>query len=267
MRSQKIKLVDQSAYGQYWLQYKESSSLPDYRIFFSDLISRIHHFALGRFYWNIGSLPESKIVGAGGQLKQLTGHSEEDWLGASPQFALAHFLPEDVPFVMSYVMKFDQYLQQLNISGRENAKASIYARVRTPEGAIKWFCIQYPGFYYNEEGRLIYVLSVCSDISHIKKDNNPPFMSILDTGQGEQQIFLCHDAEEELKPQSQLPKLSEREREIITLLARGRSSKQISSELFISKSAVDNHRQKLLRKLGASSTAEIIHLAVENGIV
>ncbi|NOT52558.1 MAG: response regulator transcription factor [Chitinophagaceae bacterium] len=58
-----------------------------------------------------------------------------------------------------------------------------------------------------------------------------------------------------------------REREIISLLAQGKSSKQISNMLYISKSTVDNHRQNLLKKLGASSTAEIIHRVVEKGVI
>jgi DNA-binding CsgD family transcriptional regulator len=267
MKPEKIKPVDSGSFTAYWLQYKQSSVLPDYKVIFADLIRNVHNFALGMYYWNLGCIPESKIVGAGGALKELTGHSEEKWLGSPPQFSLQHFLPEDVPFVMAYVMKFDQYLQQMDVTERSDARASIYARINTSDGNTKWFCIQYPGSYYDEQGRLVYILAVCSDISHIKKDSNPPFMSILDTRMGEQKIFLCHNPGEEPRSQPGLPNLSNREREIISLLAQGKSSKQISSMLFVSKSTVDNHRQRLLKKLGASSTAEIIHLAVEGGMV
>ena len=267
MNPESIDLVDSGSFAAYWLQYQLPNSLPDCKTIFANTISHIHNYALGMYYWNIGSLPESKIVGAGGALKVLTGHSEEEWLGAPPHFALQHFLPDDVPFVMAYVMKFDQYLKLLTIEERRSVRASIYARIKTPDEKVKWFCIQYPGSYYDSEGRLIYILAVCSDISHIKNDNNPPFMSILDTRMDEQKIFLCHNPEDEPQSQTRLPKLTSREREIISLLAQGKSSKQIGGLLFISKSTVDNHRQNLLKKLGASSTAEIIHLAVEKGII
>jgi len=267
MKPEKIDLVDTGSFASYWLQYKEPSALPDCSIIFKDLISRIHHFALGMYYWNVGCIPENRIVGAGGALQQLTGYAEDAWLGADPVFAFQHFLPEGIPAVMAYAMKFDQYLQQLTIPEREQAKASIYTRVKTPGNQMKWFCIQYPGFYYDENGRLVYILAVCSDISHIKTDNNPPFMSILDTRLEEQQVFLCHGPEDAVKRQDQFPPLSAREREIISLLASGKSSKQIGSQLFISKSTVDNHRQQLLKKLGASSTGEIVHLAINNGMV
>lgn len=267
MKTEKIQLAESVYFSQYWLQYRQDSVLPDYRVIFSELIRNIHNFSLGKFYWNLASVPESVIVGAGGALEELTGHPESAWLGSAPAFSLQHFLPGDVPYVMSYVMKFDQYLQQLPPERRGNARASIYARIIVPGGMVKWFCIQYPGVHYDEDGRLIYILAVCSDISHIKNDDRPPFMSILDTALGEQETFLCHSPDTELKPQQASPRLTEREREIIALLAKGMSSKQISAQLFISKNTVDNHRQNLLKKLGATSTAGIIHQALERGML
>ncbi|NOT52557.1 MAG: hypothetical protein HOP10_14910 [Chitinophagaceae bacterium] len=207
MNPEKIDLVDSGSFAAYWLQYQQPNSLPDCKTVFADTIFHIHNYALGMYYWNVGSLPDSKIVGAGGALRELTGHSEEEWLGAPPHFALQHFFPDDVPFVMAYVMKFDQYLNQLPVEERKNVRASIFARISTPEKKIKWLCIQYPGSYYDSEGKLIYILAVCSDISHIKKDNNPPFMSILDTSMGEQKVFLCHNPGDELKSHAGLPNL------------------------------------------------------------
>lgn len=267
MKTEKIQLVESGYFSQYWLQYKEDSVLPDYRVIFSELIRNIHNFSLGKYYWNLGSIPESRIVGAGGALEELTGHNEKEWLGSPPAFSLQHFLPGDVPYVMAYVMKFDQYIKQLPPEQRGNARATIYARIIVPGGTVKWFCVQYPGVYCDENGRLIYILAVCSDISHLKSDDRPPFMSILDTARGEQQTFLCHSPDSELRPQQASPRLSEREREIIALLAKGMSSKQISGLLFISKSTVDNHRQNLLKKLDTTSTAGIIHRALEMGLL
>jgi DNA-binding CsgD family transcriptional regulator len=267
MKQENISPVDSGSFAAYWQQYNESSELPACHIVFKDLIENIHNYALGTYYWNIGCLPEGKIAAAGGALEKLTGHTEADWIGAPPDFAFSNFLPEDIPFAMAYVLKFDQYLQSLPVADRMRIKASIYARLKIPGGSSRWFAIQYPGLYYDKDGRLIYILAVCSDISHIKTDSKAPFMSILDTKSEEQQVFLCYNPEQQLLKQELQPVLSQREREIITMLANGKSSKQISSLLYISKSTVDNHRQILLKKLGAASTAEIIRMAVEKGIV
>jgi DNA-binding NarL/FixJ family response regulator len=54
------------------------------------------------------------------------------------------------------------------------------------------------------------------------------------------------------------PNITKREREIVALLSQGKSSKQISEILFISKNTVDNHRQNLLRKFDVNSSAELV---------
>ncbi|TMU57492.1 response regulator [Flagellimonas algicola] len=57
--------------------------------------------------------------------------------------------------------------------------------------------------------------------------------------------------------------LSSREREILQLIAKGRTSHQISEELFIGKSTVDTHRKNMIRKLGLSGAGELLRYAVE----
>lgn len=64
-----------------------------------------------------------------------------------------------------------------------------------------------------------------------------------------------------------LSSLTEREREVLTLVARGRSQKQIASELSISVKTVGSHVQNMLSKLGLHSRVEAVALAVRAGDV
>lgn len=57
--------------------------------------------------------------------------------------------------------------------------------------------------------------------------------------------------------------LSSREREILQLIAKGRTSHQIADELFIGKSTVDTHRKNMARKLGLNGAGELLRYAVE----
>lgn len=57
--------------------------------------------------------------------------------------------------------------------------------------------------------------------------------------------------------------LSKREREILQLIANGKTSKEISSELFIAKSTVDTHRKNMIRKLNLSNGNELIKYAID----
>ena len=58
--------------------------------------------------------------------------------------------------------------------------------------------------------------------------------------------------------------LSTRELEILKMLIKGKTSKEISNSLFISKTTVDTHRRNILEKTGARSTPELLIRIVEN---
>jgi DNA-binding NarL/FixJ family response regulator len=60
--------------------------------------------------------------------------------------------------------------------------------------------------------------------------------------------------------------LSPREREVLQLMAEGKSTKQIATALNLSKKTVDNHREHLMSKLNASTLAELIKYAIREGI-
>lgn len=61
--------------------------------------------------------------------------------------------------------------------------------------------------------------------------------------------------------------VTEREREVLALLAKGFSSKEIARELELSVKTVGNHRTHILDKLGAANTAEAIGLAYQLGLI
>jgi DNA-binding CsgD family transcriptional regulator len=61
--------------------------------------------------------------------------------------------------------------------------------------------------------------------------------------------------------------LSPREKDVVKLLAKGLSNKEISEQLFISPHTVITHRKNITRKLNIKSVAGLIVYAIINGIV
>ena len=61
--------------------------------------------------------------------------------------------------------------------------------------------------------------------------------------------------------------LSDREKEVLQLLAEGKSNKEAAAVLNLSLSTVETHRLKLMQKLGLHNTAEIVLYAVRKGII
>jgi DNA-binding NarL/FixJ family response regulator len=65
----------------------------------------------------------------------------------------------------------------------------------------------------------------------------------------------------------QLGSLTLRQREVLQLLAEGRSAKQIASKLDISVRTVEFHKIQLMKTLGLHTNAELIHFAIKSGLV
>jgi two-component system response regulator NreC len=61
--------------------------------------------------------------------------------------------------------------------------------------------------------------------------------------------------------------LTDREREVLLLLAQGRTNKEVATDLSVGVSTVETHRANLMQKLGLHSTAEIVLYAVRKRLI
>jgi two-component system response regulator NreC len=61
--------------------------------------------------------------------------------------------------------------------------------------------------------------------------------------------------------------LTDREKEVLQLLAEGRSNKEVATELNLGVSTVETHRANLMQKLNLHNTAEIVLYAVRKGVI
>ena len=71
-------------------------------------------------------------------------------------------------------------------------------------------------------------------------------------------------------PQSAAPdhgKLSARERELVTLVAQGRTDAQIAAQLYISVRTVRSHLDRIRDKTGCRRRADLTRLALSTGLV
>jgi two-component system, NarL family, response regulator NreC len=63
------------------------------------------------------------------------------------------------------------------------------------------------------------------------------------------------------------PKLTVRQREVLSLVCDGHKMKKIAAELDLSVRTVEDHKAQLMHALGATSTAELVKIAIRRGLV
>lgn len=67
------------------------------------------------------------------------------------------------------------------------------------------------------------------------------------------------------KPVIPLISLTQREEEILTLIAQGLTNKEVAKKLIISHKTVDTHRVNIMKKIGAHNVTGIVKYAIANG--
>ena len=75
--------------------------------------------------------------------------------------------------------------------------------------------------------------------------------------------YLRQDAD----PKTELEGLTEREQEVLSHLAEGRTNDEIAELLVISPSTVARHRENIMRKLNLHSRADLVRYAIRRGII
>jgi len=68
-------------------------------------------------------------------------------------------------------------------------------------------------------------------------------------------------------PDDPFERLTDREREIFQLVVEGKTNAQIADLLFISPKTVDNHRTRMMEKLGIHGTAELVRFAAKHNLL
>jgi DNA-binding NarL/FixJ family response regulator len=70
-----------------------------------------------------------------------------------------------------------------------------------------------------------------------------------------------------LPASANMPHLTSRERQVVQLVAEGKSTKEVASHLNLSVKTAETHRSNIMRKLGLHSVSELVLYAVRNNII
>lgn len=108
-------------------------------------------------------------------------------------------------------------------------------------------------------------------IGYLLKNSEPDELHRAIRGAAEGQVQLAPAAAARLMREVRAPvspeALTERETEVLKLLARGQANKQIASSLFVEEKTVKAHVSNILRKLGVRSRIQAALHAIRTGLV
>ncbi len=265
MKNAYLKKVSPREFQQEKTGSHESLDRDSVLSFFTPALQQIDTFAIGKYFWFIADTTTFQNLYAGGVLEEMIHAKMNEFIGGPPDVLFANCFPEDLEKMLSFSKYFGDYYSKVPAGERKQIRGTVFIRLKNPDGLFYWAMVQYLDAIFNNEGRLLYMLTLITDVSHLKKDG-VAIMTIMDSRNRQSQLFLCLDG---LTPdlQQTIPKISHRELEVLSWIVKGHNSKQIAETLHLAKKTVDNHRQNLLKKTQTKTTGELVAFAITHGVL
>lgn len=163
-------------------------------------------------------------------------------------------------------VKPDIVIMDINLPGISGIEAAVRILQQDSEAKVLFFSM------YDEAPVVKQALDV-GGLGYITKSGSPDVLMEAVERVAKGEIFIEYELVMSLALNSQevsddrLRELTQREFEVFVMLARGESNSLIAEKLSISPKTVSNYVTTLKSKLKITSTAELVHLAVETGVI
>jgi PAS domain S-box-containing protein len=158
----------------------------------------------------------------------------------------------------------EEYCQVAKLALKAEPVTDYDIRARTNHGDKRWLNMSIITTKMSENGHKKLIIHLFRDISQRKKDEIF-FRQLLETARRYHKIPAELNNEKVNNPH--IEELTGREKEVLTLVARGLSTQEIAETLFISRNTVRNHVQHILQKLQVHSRLEAVTHALKNGLL
>ncbi len=214
-------------------------------------------FQKGDFYYFIFSPINRKFDFISKDVKRIIGYFSHQ---LNYDIALSLIHPEDRPYYRLHIKKTIMFLSALNPKDIYNYKIRFDLRVRVKDDSYIRIMQEVIPVQTDPNGIITKIFGVHTDITDIKPTGIPTLSFI---GLNGKQTFIdvkLFDDEFELA----VDRLTDREREIFYLIINAKSTQEIGKLLGIANETVSTHRKRILKKLGFSSTVNLI-TTIKNG--
>ena len=192
--------------------------------------------------------------------QRILGYPAQNFIEEGIDFVASRIHPEDYPIVLTVSAK-------MNASKKDFPKR-IELRIKNNQGKWIWTEIDFvvPD---DRDDHVSQIFGVMKDISNEKekcledKAGQTFKYSIDSTYISHEDYVLTSPFDNSLKSNA-YKKITQREKEVLKLVADGFSAKEVAHKLFISIHTAINHRKNLIAKFHVKNTAELIKVASKN---
>ncbi|WP_017732163.1 response regulator transcription factor [Nafulsella turpanensis] len=193
----------------------------------------------------------------------LSGYDNEVVEKEGVQFQIRNMHPEDGEFIVKHSYPtFSQLLASHSFEDQKKMLLQHNYRFRHREGYYVHLMEQVSVMKADEQGKHQAMLVHVYEMPMVQPFKVKMLINKLSSGQTYETLYTAEFPHENDKMQ-----LSEREKEVIRLLAQGLNSKEIACKLFISYHTVRTHRKNMLQKLEMKSTSELVAYGITHGLV
>ena len=217
-------------------------------------------FHFGHYYYYIFNAATATIEWMSEEVKDVLGVSEP----ITAEYIFENIHPQDRKRFIEHEHAVTKFFEQLPPEKVLKYKVTYDYRLKDFFGNYKWILQQVVTIQSDENGAVIRTLGVHTDISYLKRDNKPSGLSFLGLD-GEPSYYNVAVDRLIFIPSDEI--FTSREKQILELVVLGKSSKEISQKLHISKYTVDTHRKNILAKSGCETVPELIAKATQESWV
>ncbi|OCK50609.1 helix-turn-helix transcriptional regulator [Chryseobacterium sp. CBo1] len=219
-------------------------------------------FGIGNYYYYVLNLSDSTLTGHNKNILNLHGFKK------FPEHLkqiidLIH--PDDISFVLNAERIVIEKIIEIGKEFQLYLKPSYCFRMKTTKGNYELFHHQAIHTMEDHEGNLIQSINIHTNIQHITKEN--PYTVLL-TGISPRTDFIQIKADPSSSSYfSTENDLTKRETEVLSLIAKGYSGKEISVMLILSEHTVRTHRRNILHKTQCRNSKELVKKAFDLGLI
>ncbi|MCT3843947.1 helix-turn-helix transcriptional regulator [Elizabethkingia anophelis] len=263
MAEKKIIPISTEQFHEYFSIYNKTDEKNDDMVY-SDIIENIRNFAVGHYFWFIADCTTMHTKEVSNNIELHTPYQNKTQNNLNVQHFLDLIHPDDSQYLLSALVSAARIYKNMRKSGKYNVRFNFYARMLDQENNYRWVLIQAHKQYFNKYNQIESSLIVINDLSHFPIKEMPVFSIIDDDGRKVQYFKYINKADLDINDK---PNITQREKEILVLMARGLNSPKIAESLFISYYTVENHKRNLRRKTNTKTSTELIAYSINNRLL